>query len=214
MRKKKKWSSWKHPTNGFNEKLARRGKWRCPLIYIWESLAMACKDEEGGERGLFSQLSLEKKLQEVSETWGKWGGRLKWVRSGPHRVQSLEWLNHHLVGPRWNRQRRLKCSLKNLVSKKYKFDIFFRFQKLSPYLGVKGPFCPFSQKTWFMGFKFKQRKYKSYWDQIKKSKISKSIFFEIKSQIPPLTCVTRVTPGLSNQTKRAPNFPKLFKILI
>ena len=77
--------------------------------------------------------------------WGR-GSYFSWVGCGPHLIQYLKWLKHHLAGPGRYRRKRKKWSLKNIVSKKYIFDMVLKIWNLGSDLMWKDCFAPWAEK--------------------------------------------------------------------
>ena len=182
-------SSWVLQENGNNEILELRGRRKWVQIFIWGSRRGACK-RKWREEGAFSPAEvLWRKLAKWAETWVKMGKKSDLSQGdlwAP--LSSNLWsLKLQLTGLGWKRRRRQKLSSKNLVSKKYKFDIVLRFQNLV-HIWCEMTELPFWPKIWVSGFqteigwkrklnnKIKSFKINQNHNKVKKSKISSQAY--------------------------------------
>ena len=185
----------KFQENGVNRKLEKSGRGRWSRILSRRSLGKACNENKGEEE---ESLSWFRKMgcRKWVWTWVRNEGEeeLKSMGScGPHYAQNLRRLKHRLTGPGWKRRRRQNRSPKNLVSKKYKFDIVLRFRNLVQ-IWCEMTELPFWPKIWVSGLQTQTGWKRKLNNKIKPFKINQNHNIIEKSRIPPKLMPTLKAP--------------------
>ena len=89
---------------------------------------------------------------------------------GPHWPPKFQRLKTPICGSWMKSMKKRKMIVEKSSFQKVYFPHDFQILKFMHKLSVKRQICPFSRKTWILGFEYKWIKYESCWDQNSKSK--------------------------------------------